>query len=112
MIPIQYNLFIEQGASFTYSLSIEDSYKNPIDLTGAIIISKMASDYDSKNIYNFTTSIIDAVNGKIIISMTADQTAQIPYGRYFYDLIYSISSITNKALYGTVIVNQSISILS
>ena len=80
------NLLIEQGATFDISLQIMQDEFTPQDLTGFTARSQMRVNYQSRRATDFTVAITVPANGEITMSLTAEQTAQLPQGRYVYDV--------------------------
>ena len=54
------------------------------------------------------TTITDSVNGKIRISLTAAQTAELKAGRYYYDLFLHKDGENTRIIEGDVIVKKSV----
>jgi hypothetical protein len=72
------DLLGKQGATWELILTLTDNSDNPIDLTDYIVRGQVRKSYQSSIAYNFICSIVDAINGKVIISMPASLTASIP----------------------------------
>lgn len=80
-------IVIEQNATFTTKLNVEDAYNNPVNLSGYVASSQMRKSYYSSTYYTLETEITGTSNGEITLSMTAANTANLPIGRMVYDLI-------------------------
>lgn len=78
---------IEQGASFSTTVNVEDAYYNPVNLTGYSASSQMRKSYYSGTAYRITATVTGNSNGEITMSMTSANTASLTPGRYVYDLI-------------------------
>lgn len=78
---------IEQGATFSTTVNVEDAYYNPVNLTGYSASSQMRKSYYSSSATNITASVTGTSNGEITLSMTAANTSSLTPGRYVYDLI-------------------------
>jgi len=88
--------YLEQGSTFSSQLALTDDYGSPYNLIGFTVISRAKKSYMTANVaFNFTTAITDAKNGIITLSLDAPTTANIPYGKYVYDVIVSISNAEN-----------------
>ena len=107
MKPISYNHTIEQGTSYSYELRIADNAGSIVDVTNADIRSIMRKEWGSINGTSFTISKIEPVAGRIILSLSAEDTADIKAGVYVYDVIYSLNTIVNKVVSGLVTVNPT-----
>ena len=80
-------IVIEQNASFTSKVYVNDITNNPINLLGYSPSAQMKKSYYSNTAYTIETEVTDANTGEITLSMTASNTANLPMGRMVYDLI-------------------------
>lgn len=88
-------LFLEQGANYSTSITLDDVDGNPYDLTDFQAKSQIKKSYYSTNpTAEFTVNISDAPGGTISLNMSANTTANIAAGRYVYDVIIKSSSNT------------------
>lgn len=78
---------IEQGATFSTTVNVEDAYYNPVDLTGYTASSQMRKSYYSSTAYPITATVTGTANGEITMSITSANTSSLTPGRYVYDLI-------------------------
>lgn len=78
---------IEQGATFSTTVNVEDAYYNPVDLTGYSASSQMRKSYYSSTAYPITAAVTGTANGEITMSITSANTTTLTPGRYVYDLI-------------------------
>ena len=105
------NLFIDQGADFTTTVTINDSTGSALDLTGYTALAMIRKTYQSATSTTFT-SIFDSdrTSGQITISLTDTQTAALEDGRYVYDLVITDSSGTKtRVVEGIATINPSVS---
>jgi hypothetical protein len=104
------DLFLEQGTSFSTTITLDDVSSNPYNLTGFQAKSQMKKSYYSANATaNFVVSITDAVNGLITIGLDSANSANILAGRYVYDVaIKDTSNNVTRVLEGTVNVIPSV----
>lgn len=98
------NLVVEQGATFTASVILNDNTGSAQNLTGYTANSQMRKSYYSSNSVVFSAAITDTANGEITLSLTAAQTANVKSGRYVYDLIVSNTVVTTRVVEGIVTV--------
>jgi hypothetical protein len=84
---------IEQGATFSTTINVDDSSGNAINLYAYSANSQMRKSYYSSTAYTINSSVTGTANGEITLSMTAANTANLSAGRYVYDL--KITSPTN-----------------
>lgn len=82
-MAIKANLIIDQGADYTTSINVADEDDVPIDLTNYTGVAQMRKHYSSITYYSF--NVATAANGTVTLSMSANSTNAIPYGRYVYD---------------------------
>lgn len=102
--------YLEQGSTFSSQLTLTDDYGSPYNLTGFTITGRAKKSYTTANVaFNFTTTISNANNGIIILSMDAPTTANIPYGKYVYDVIStSPSNMVSRVLEGQIYVSPGV----
>lgn len=77
------HIIIEQGATYASTIELLDENDEPVDVTNYTARGQIRRHYSSLNAVNFTTSL---ANGSLVISLTANQTANMLYGRYVYDI--------------------------
>ena len=82
------NLLVDQGASFTSTITVFNDDDSLFDLTGYTGASQIRKSYSSSSASaTFTVSFdTDRTTGKITISLTPTQTAALEEGRYVYDV--------------------------
>lgn len=98
----EYNLYIDQGTTFSTQVTIADDFGNPVDLTSASLASQIRRSFIAKTAYPFTITVNDATSGIITLSLTATQTAAMTAGRYVYDAQYNIGGTIVRFLKGLV----------
>ena len=79
------NIFIDQGSSFSVSVDLSQTVGS-LSLTNFTAAGKLAKSYDGTTKGTFTV-VVDATNTKLVVSLTAAQTASLKPGRYVYDVI-------------------------
>jgi LEA14-like dessication related protein len=89
------NIVVDQGTTFTTALNLTDDNDQAIDLTGYTVEAQIRKWYTSSNSVSFAVTVPTPSNGVINLSLTANVTSAMDYGRYVYDVI----SITDS---GTV----------
>ena len=93
-MPAGYSeLFLEQGASFNTSITLDDVSGEAFNLVNYTATSQMRKSYYSSNAAaTFSVSTgNDPSLGTITMSLTAANTANIYPGRYVYDTIISVN---------------------
>ena len=103
------NLFVDAGSTYSNIITVSASNGQPLDLTGYTVASQMRKSYGSSTSYNFTSSIYNAVQGKVRLQLTDTQSQAIPSGRWLYDVeIRSPSGAVTRVVEGIVTVNPQI----
>ena len=105
------NLFIDQDADFTTTVTINDSNGSALDLTSYTALAMICKTYQSTSATTFTSTFAsDRTTGQITISLTDTQTNHFESGRYVYDLVITDSSGTKtRVVEGIATVNPSVS---
>ena len=103
------NIFIDQGATFTTTVTVTDSSGSAVNLSGYSVAAQIRKSHQSTSSVAFTASVSDASSGEITISLTPTQTAALEQGRYVYDVLITDSSGTKtRVVEGQVTVNPSV----
>ena len=103
------NLYVDQGAFYRTYVTVANTDGTPLDLTGFTAASQMRKSYASSTVYNFTSSIYNASQGKVRLQLTNTQSEAIPAGRWLYDVeIRSPSGAVTRVVEGIVTVNPQI----
>jgi len=110
MTAANYNLTIDQGSDFAIQLTLseDNSAKN---LTGYAARAQMRSKKsDASSAADFTCTVVDAVLGKIKVSMANGTTSQLSPGIYYYDLELFTNEDGNvtRLIEGQVTVTQEV----
>jgi hypothetical protein len=105
------NLFIDQDADFTTTVTVNDSTGSAPDLTNYTALGMIRKTYQSSTATTFTSSFVSPrTTGQITISLTDTQTAALESGRYVYDLVITdASGNKTRVVEGIATVNPSVS---
>ena len=105
------NLFIDQSADFTTTVTINDSAGSALDLTGYTALAMIRKTYQSTTATTFTSTFVSPrTTGQITISLTDTQTAALEDGRYVYDLVITnAAGSKTRVVEGIATVNPSVS---
>ena len=105
------NIFIDQGATFSTTLTINDSTGSALDLTNFTAIAQIRKSPSSSTSTAFTVAFVSPrTTGQITISLTPTQTTALEAGRYNYDvLITSGTNVKTRVVEGIATVNPSVS---
>ena len=87
-------LTIEKGATFSTTITVEDTNGDAINLTGYTANSQIRKSYYSSSANTLTATITCTSNGEITLSMTSTNTANLTPGRYLYDLVITAPDTT------------------
>ena len=102
-------LLIEQGATFSTTVNVEDTAGAAINLYGYSASSQMRKSFYATSNTIITSTITGNANGEITLSMTAANTANLTPGRQVFDLlITSPSSVKTRVVEGIVTVLPSV----
>ena len=100
------NLTIDQGTTYSVTITVNDDTGSARNLTGYTGRSQMRRSYYTSANTAFTVSVTNPANGEISITLTAAQTANVKAGRYVYDLelVNSNTTTVERVVEGIVTV--------
>lgn len=102
-------LTLEQGATFSTTLNVEDTNGDAINLSSYTTASQMRKSYYSASSTTISATITSSANGEITLSMSAANTANVTPGRYVYDVIItSPTDVVTRVVEGIVTVLPSV----
>jgi hypothetical protein len=103
-------LFMEQGATYTTSLNLDDVSGTAFNLTEYSPTAQMRKSYYSANATaTFVCDTgVDATLGIVNLSLDASNTANIKAGRYVYDVILTKNDTRIRVLEGIVNVTPQV----
>ena len=103
------NIFIDQGATFTTTLTINDSTGSALDLTNFTARSHIRATKESTSYVPFTMTFPDRSAGKVTMTLTSDASSGMSAGQYVYDLeIESATGVVTRLIEGKVTLNREI----
>jgi hypothetical protein len=101
------NLVIDQGTTFSTIITVADAEGVALDLSNYTGAAQMRRHYSSTNSTSFVVTV--ANSGTVTLSLSANATANIPYGRYVYDCeITSNAAIVTRVQEGIVTVTPEV----
>ena len=104
------NLYIDQGADFSTTISLTDSNGDILSLTGYTALGQIRKTYGSSTIAATFGTSLTAATGQITLTLTDTVTAGINSGRYVYNIIITDSSgDKTRILEGQATVTPSVS---
>ena len=102
-------LTLEQGANFNTVMDLTDAAGGILNLSGYSVAAQMRKSYYSTSATSFTIGITDATAGKITMTMSSANTANVTPGRYVYDvLLTSDTNVETRIIEGIVVVLPSV----
>ena len=104
------NLLIYKHTDFEQTFVLEDSQSNSAkDLTGFTGTCKMQRTLNLGGLTDFNLAFTNRTLGKVRISLTSAQTANIADGKYFYELMLTDpNDVTERVIEGVVIVKHPV----
>lgn len=102
-------LLIEQGATFSTTVNVEDTAGAAINLFGYSASSQMRKSFYATSNTIITSTITGNANGEITLSMTAANTANLTPGRMVFDLlITSPTSVKTRVIEGIIVISPGV----
>lgn len=102
------NITVDQGTTFSTTITLTDDNGDPIDLTGYTGRSQMRKHYTSSNSVSFTVSL-GGTNGVVSLGLTSTQTANLIPGRYVYDVeVVSSANVVSRIVEGIVTITPEV----
>jgi len=100
-----YNATIDQGATWSVTVTYTDSNGAPINLTGYTAAMQVRQNYDSTTADLTLTSpsggiVITPLTGVVVITMTAAQTEALDEGYFVYDVELTSGSYKDRLIQG------------
>ena len=104
------NLIIYKHTDFEQTFVLEDGLSNSAkDLTGFTGTCKMQRTLNLGSLTSFSLSFTNRLLGKVRISLTSTQTANIADGKYFYELMLTDpNGVVERVIEGGVIVKHPV----
>ena len=104
------NLIIYKHTDFEQTFVLEDGQSNSAkDLTGFTGTCKMQRTLNLGSLTSFSLSFTNRLLGKVRISLTSTQTANIADGKYFYELMLTDpNGVVEWVIEGVVIVKLAV----
>ena len=102
-------LLIEQGATFSTTVNVEDTAGAAINLFGYSASSQMRKSYYATSNTIITSTITGNANGEITLSMTAANTANLTPGRQVFDLLITSSAgVKTRVVEGIIVISPGV----
>lgn len=102
-------LLIEQGATFSTTVNVEDTAGAAINLYGYSASSQMRKSYYATSNTRITSTVTGNANGEITLSMTSANTSSLSAGRYVFDLLITAPDTTKtRVIEGIIVVSPGV----
>lgn len=103
------NIVIEQGYDFDTSFQLQDTGSNsPIVLTSTTSEAMLRKHYGATTAVSFATTVTNAEDGILSISLTSTQTTSLKPGRYVFDVKLTNNGNDFKAVEGVALVRAGV----
>jgi len=104
-----FNVFIDQGSTYTVTVEVTDSGGSQFDLTDYTAESQIRKTYTSSAVTASFTTSLNVGAGTVTLSMTDDTSSTVPAGRYVYDcIITDQSGVKTRILEGQATVTPGV----
>jgi len=103
------NLYIEQGSTYSTTITLDDVNGSTYNLVNYTANSQIRKSYYQTNATAFFTTSINSNTGTITLGLDAATSANIVSGRYVYDTIIRSGSSVIRILEGIAEVSPSVS---
>ena len=102
------NLVIDQGATFSTDITLQDVNGDFLQLGGYTANSQIRKWYTTANASAVFTVSTNSYSGTLTLSLTANQTSDLTSGRYVYDVTLSSGSVVSRVIEGIVTVTPKV----
>ena len=111
MAAANYDLYIEQGATFTLQLVWKDDEGTPIDITGYSARMQIRRNYGSEPVISLADGeglVLGNTAGTIEITITDEQTEAITITSGRYDLELEFGGVVTRLIEGLVDISRGV----
>tara|TARA_Y100001951_G_C11215713_1_gene225666 strand:- start:57 stop:389 length:333 start_codon:yes stop_codon:yes gene_type:complete len=103
------NLLVDQGATFTTTVTVYKSDDSIYNLTNYTAAAQVRKSHASSAKTDFATAISTPANGQITLTLTKTQTAALEEGTYVYDVeITASDSTVTRVVQGVIKVSPNV----
>ena len=104
------NLYIDQGADYSTTISLTDSNGDSLSLTGYTAVGQVRKTFGSSTVAATFTTTLSASSGQVTLTLSDTTTAAMEAGRYVYDVLITDGSGTKtRILEGQATLTPSVS---
>lgn len=104
------NIVIEKGVDFVATFNLFDPDESVSVLSGLSTTYASIRKYPTSTSSEEFSKSITAGTGTIVLSLTAEQTANLSEGRNYFDVVLTLDGKRTKVIRGTAIVYESASV--
>ena len=105
------DLTIHRGTDFLSDFDFSDTAGDALDLSASTIVAKLRTEPNSTSTaISFDTSGSILADGRIQLKLTDTQTLALTEGVYYWDIMKTLSSDTEKLMTGRMTVIDSVSV--
>lgn len=110
MAAYSINLLVEKNSDFSTDITIADEDTgSPLNLSGFTANAKIKRSYSASTSQNFNVEFVDRIGGVIRLFLTSQQTSELSYKRYVYDVVIeSPSNIKTRVVEGLIEVSPGV----
>jgi hypothetical protein len=104
-----YNLFLDQGTTFSANILVRDSSGSARDLSDFTARSQFRRSIESSNSTSFTATIPVGTDGIVRLQLDPHSSSNVRYGRYFYDVeIENSANVVERVAEGVLTISPEI----
>lgn len=101
------NLYLDQGADFSVSMTLLNDDNSPYDLTNHTVESQIRKSYDSTASVDFGV-FVDTSTAEIVLILSGAESQTLTQGRYVYDVKIFNGQASSRILEGILVVNPAV----
>jgi len=104
------DISIYQGDTYAHELRIKDSANANVNITSRTYTGQIRKKRNSDTVIaTFSSTLTNAANGVLVMSLTSSNTANISAGSYVYDFQETNAGAVTTLITGTCIVTGEVS---
>jgi hypothetical protein len=90
MAAIQ-NLVVDQGASFSFRITVRDPLGSPLDLSLCLVRALIRRHPTAQNVVSFSQAVVGpSADGVLELTLESSETDAMASGRYLYDVMVTV----------------------
>ena len=111
MAAARHNIIVSRGEDFSFTLTVQDSGGNPVDIAGDTFTAEIRRDGGKPLVASFSCVITEAGNGILTADLSKSETLKLDGNvNYKWDMFRfeNTESTTTRLIYGDVKVDNNI----